>query len=114
MRMGVESYQTTRKPGHSIGKPVGGGVLTSCSNLGLLYQNGHGVKQDDFQAANLFRKACDGGASSGCGNLATAYLRGRGVPQDESEALTYFSKGCELKNPKSCEQYSLLKKGKLK
>jgi hypothetical protein len=30
-----------------------------CFNLGLMYEEGKGVKQDDFKALKFFQKACD-------------------------------------------------------
>jgi hypothetical protein len=30
-----------------------------CFNLGLLYEEGRGVKQDDFKALKFYQKACD-------------------------------------------------------
>jgi TPR repeat protein len=32
---------------------------TGCSNLGFMYEEGKGVKQDDFKAVKFFQKACD-------------------------------------------------------
>jgi TPR repeat protein len=30
-----------------------------CSQLGLMYEKGKGVKQDDFKALKFYQKACD-------------------------------------------------------
>jgi hypothetical protein len=32
---------------------------SGCSLLGLMYEEGKGVKQDDFKAVKFFQKACD-------------------------------------------------------
>ncbi|WQY37086.1 sel1 repeat family protein [Helicobacter pylori] len=37
-----------------------------CSNLGVLYQNGDGVKQDSKKAVALFEKACKLGYKKAC------------------------------------------------
>lgn len=41
-----------------------------CFNLGLLYSNGQGVKQDYFKAKELFGKTCDLKLQLGCDNYA--------------------------------------------
>jgi hypothetical protein len=40
-----------------------------CSNLGLSYEEGKGVKQDDFKALKFYQKACDLNDGSGCSLL---------------------------------------------
>jgi TPR repeat protein len=40
--------------------------ITRLFNLGLSYEEGKGVKQDDFKALKFFQKACDLNDSSGC------------------------------------------------
>ena len=37
-------------------------------NLGILYFNGYGVRQDKVQAKKLFGLACDNGFQTGCDN----------------------------------------------
>jgi TPR repeat protein len=50
--------------------------------LGLDYQNGNGVPQDDAKAAVWFRKAaCQGNVDAQL-KLSEAYYQGRGVPRD--------------------------------
>lgn len=38
----------------------------ACNNLGVLYYNGDGVKQDYKKAMEFFGKACDLGEQKGC------------------------------------------------
>ena len=42
------------------------GNASGCHNLGLLYFNGDGVKQDYNKAMEFFGKACDLGHQKGC------------------------------------------------
>jgi TPR repeat protein len=42
---------------------------SGCYNLGLMYEKGKGVKQDDFKALKFYQKACDLNFSGGCSNL---------------------------------------------
>jgi hypothetical protein len=40
--------------------------LSGCFNLGLIYEEGKGVKQDDFKALKFHQKACDLNDGNGC------------------------------------------------
>ncbi|WP_291026739.1 SEL1-like repeat protein [Helicobacter sp.] len=40
----------------------------ACNNLGILYGNGLGVREDRAKAKELFGKACDLGSQLGCDN----------------------------------------------
>ena len=42
------------------------GIISGCLFLGLLHENGEGVKKDIPRARALFKKACDGKFKSGC------------------------------------------------
>ena len=53
-----------------------GEYANGCHNLGVLYMNGNGVKQDYIEAAKLFEKACDDGYSQSCNNLGNLYSKG--------------------------------------
>ena len=56
---------------------------SGCSNLGLSYEKGKGVKQDDFKALKFYQKACDLNDGSGCSQLGFMYEKGKGVKQGE-------------------------------
>ncbi len=74
-------------------------------NLGLLYLNGQGVKQDDAAAAGQFMiGAIVDKADSQC-NLGLLYLTGRGVRQDDVTAFNWISRAAEKGNA-AC-QFSL-------
>jgi len=42
--------------------------MSGCLNLGVLYYNGQGIRQNKSKAKELFGKACDGGHQNGCKN----------------------------------------------
>src|SRR5207302_10570025 len=46
------------------------GYAAGCSNLGVAYEHGWGVRRDVTRAVALYRQACDAGEALGCGNLA--------------------------------------------
>jgi hypothetical protein len=82
-----------------------------CYSLGVMYENGQGVRQDYFKAVELYSSACDGGISEGCNNLGVSYRNGQGVRQDNEQALKYYGKACDMKNEIGCKNYSKLKQG---
>ena len=51
-------------------------------NLGIMYDNGQGVPQDDAEAVKWYRKAAEQGIAKAQYNLGVMYANGRGVPQD--------------------------------
>jgi hypothetical protein len=48
-----------------------------CFNLGLSYEKGKGVKQDDFKALKFYQKSCDLNDGNGCFNLGLSYINPR-------------------------------------
>jgi len=79
--------------------------MIGCSNLGVGYENGVGVKQDYTKAAELYKKACEGGEATGCDNLGVLYQNGKGVPADKQLAKKYFAMACDMKLKDGCEHY---------
>ncbi|EMG88016.1 beta-lactamase HcpA domain protein [Helicobacter pylori GAM112Ai] len=73
-----------------------------CFNLGVLYDNGHGVGKDLKKAAQLYFKACELNDGSGCFNAGNIYRRGDGVAKNFKEALARYSKACELNDGDGC------------
>ncbi|WP_308726487.1 tetratricopeptide repeat protein, partial [Haemophilus influenzae] len=65
------------------------------ANLGSMYYNGRGVKQDDFEAVKWFSKAAAQGDAIAQASLGNMYFEGRGVKQDDFEAMKWFSKAAE-------------------
>jgi TPR repeat protein len=51
-------------------------------NLGVMYNDGHGVAQDYKEAVKWYRLAADQGFPQAQGNLGRMYGLGRGVAQD--------------------------------
>ena len=64
-------------------------------NLGVMYNKGQGVKQDDVEAVKWYRKAAKQGDASAQFNLGSMYADGRGVKQDDFEAVKWFRKAAE-------------------
>jgi TPR repeat protein len=91
-------------------KACDGWYAEGCHNLGVLYDNGEGVKQDYSIAVNLYQKACDRGAAGACYNLAINYDNGLGVPVNTLKSLELYGKSCDLKFQRGCDAYVKHKK----
>ena len=70
-------------------------------NLGLLYANGDGVKQDWMKAKKLFTEAGKSGSELAMFSLAIMYFNGEGVTKDLPMAHVWASLGADLKNETS-------------
>jgi TPR repeat protein len=63
--------------------------------MGVLYDNGQGVPQDDAQAVAWYQKAADQGDPRGQTNLGAAYETGRGVTRDLRQAVKWHRKAAD-------------------
>jgi predicted aspartyl protease len=59
-------------------------------NIGIAYQDGVGVAQNDAQATRWFKAAADKGLPEAQYNLGWQYDNGRGVAQDYKEAARWY------------------------
>jgi len=71
------------------------GNAISQSILGMCYEQGLGVDQDDNKAFYWYRKASEQGDTSAQNQLGRMYLKGIGVEQDDSMAIYWYSKAAE-------------------
>lgn len=67
--------------------------------LGLMYENGDGVRQDYARALSLYRQSALQGHRGGSYNLAMMYKNGHGVPRDLYEAARWMLVAVEAGNP---------------
>jgi len=68
-------------------KAAAQGNANAQNNLGLMYANGRGVKQDYAQAFAWYQKAAAQGHAIAQFNLGNNYYAGRGVKQDYAQAF---------------------------
>ena len=64
-------------------------------NLGVLYQRGEGLPQNDEQAFFWFQSAAEQNYPQAQHNLATAYAEGRGIARNYPKAAEWFAKSAE-------------------
>lgn len=74
-------------------------------NLGLMYSQGQGVKQDAFEAVKWYRKAAEQGDAKAQFSLGLMYLNGSGVKQDYVKAVKWFHQAAEQGD--AAAQYNL-------
>jgi TPR repeat protein len=74
------------------------GLATAQNYLGIMYEWGWGVPQNDAAAASWFRKAADQGDAHAQYNLGLMYRNGYGVSLDYSAALFWYRKAADQSN----------------
>ncbi|MCY3593818.1 MAG: tetratricopeptide repeat protein [Bacteroidetes bacterium] len=74
-------------------------------NLGVMYENGHGVPENYQEALNWYRRAAEQGDTTAQRNLGNMYDNGKGVPRNEQEAMRWYELIAEQGDPS--DHYSL-------
>ena len=64
-------------------------------NLGWMYAEGRGVRQDDAEAVRWYRQAAAQRYAQAQYNLGWMYANGRGVRQDDAEAFRWFRQAAD-------------------
>ena len=77
-------------------------------NLGVMYDNGQGVKQDYFKAVEWYQKAAEQGIAQAQYSLGIMYYDGKGVRQNYTKAKEYFGLACDNKYQDGCDIYKKL------
>ena len=78
------------------------------NNLGLMYETGRGVRQDDAEAVRWYRQAAEQGYAEAQYNLGAMYDSGRGVRQDLHLSKEWFGKACDGGFQEGCDPYHYL------
>lgn len=72
-------------------------------NMGLIYDNGLGVKADKAAAADWYRKSADQGRDKAQFALGRLYEAGEGVKKDLNEAKRWYTLAAQKGNTKARE-----------
>ena len=67
------------------------GLAFAQVNLGLMYDTGDGVPENDAEAVKWYRLAAEQGNANGQLNLGVMYANGEGVPQNNVRAHMWWS-----------------------
>ena len=92
--LGLEAYDKDEfdKAAKQWQKACDDNVARACHNLGVLYEDAQGVKQDYRKAAELYKRSCDGGFVGSCLNLGVLYIKDQGVEQDYNKAIKLYKR----------------------
>ena len=77
-------------------------------NLGVMYENGYGVKQDYLKAKEWWEKAAAKGHADAQNNIGFLYHNGKGVKQDKKVAKKWYGESCDGGDQVGCDNYKLL------
>ena len=67
-------------------------------NLGVMYENGKGVPENDADAVKWYRLAAEQGRARAQNNLGVMYENGEGVHENDVEAIKWFRLAAEKYN----------------
>lgn len=77
------------------------GDAKSQHNLGVMYDYGRGVPQDNTEALKWYRKAAEQGLPDAQYNLGLMYEKGQGVPQNHTEAGKWYRRAADQGLPEA-------------
>lgn len=80
-------------------------------NLGLLYEDGRGVKQNFKQAAYWYEKASKAGFGEAQNNLGVLFILGKGVNKDPKRAEKLFTDAASNGNADAQRNLDMLRQG---
>ena len=82
-------------------------------NLGNMYENGQGVKQDYSKAREWYEKAAKQGHARAQNNLGFMYYHGQSVKQDYTKAKEWYEKAVKQETELSAEELLVATVGKV-
>jgi len=101
----IDPIETLEYPRYIRGGYADAGILDLDYGLGLMYDNGEGVPQDDTEAVKWYRAAAEQGHPAAQYNVGVAYAEGKGIPKNYAEAHKWFTKAAGQGIPAA--QYNL-------
>ncbi len=72
-----------------------GNYVTAFSAIGVMYDNGEGVAENDAEAIRWYRKGAEQGYARAQYLLGTMYENGEGVTENDTEATGWYRKAAE-------------------
>lgn len=92
-----------------------GKVESSCTRLGEIYENGHGVKIDLKKAKDLYEQSCydeekllESKNGISCAFLGAMYENGKGVASNLAKAKELYGKACDDGYQQACSRYNAM------
>ncbi|MDO4698621.1 MAG: tetratricopeptide repeat protein [Pasteurellaceae bacterium] len=111
---GVTAYkQGNYQKAHELFLPLAEqGEAKAQFNLGVMYKEGEGIKQDDYQAFKWFEKAAEQGEAPAQIALGGMYALGKGVEPNRNLARKWIGLACDNGLQVACDLYRELHVGK--
>lgn len=72
-------------------------------NMGILYEEGKFVEQDERKALEYYFMAAENGSTGAMNNIGNFYLHGKGVAKDYDKAFGWYQKATELSGNAAAE-----------
>ena len=79
----------------------------ACTDLGVMYRRGQGVRKNYPRAAEFSLRGCDGGNALGCINLGLMYWNNV-LPKNDERAAELFERGCDSGDTNGCRALGFL------
>ena len=84
------------------------GLAQAQFSLGVMYDQGRGVPQNDAKAFEWYEKAAQQGDVDAQLSLGVMYMIGQGVAQNQATAKELFKQACDNGDKTGCNNYRLL------
>lgn len=79
----------------------------ACTDLGVMYRRGEGVRKNYPRAAELSLRGCHGGNALGCTNLGLMYWSNV-LPKNDKRAVELFERGCDGGDKNGCRALAFM------
>ena len=87
--------------GNDVRRDARSGEADAQFELGCMYHDGYGVRQDYPEAARWYRRAAEQGHPGGQFNLGLMHWLGVGAPHDYAEAVRWFRRAADQGDEKA-------------
>jgi uncharacterized protein len=98
----ADSTTLTSKSPTQLKDSCDAGDATNCTELGVRYINGTGVKKDSVTATQLFTQSCGRKDAEGCFYLSMIFGKGIDGTVDNARAIKHMDEACSLGSPRGC------------
>ncbi|MBI5622476.1 MAG: SEL1-like repeat protein [Elusimicrobia bacterium] len=78
------------------------GTAEACRVAGVILDIGLGVKKDEANAVEQWRRSCDLGSPKGCNSIGVMLFNGTGTLKDQGAAVRLYAKACSMGEPRAC------------
>lgn len=84
------------------------GIKAACESVGIIYRDGHDIRQNDVKAREYFGKACTLQSGDACYNVAIMYRGGFGVTKSRNNEKAFYQKACDAGLKAGCDRFTEL------